>query len=188
MTVKSVLKLACYFLGLDEIAETNTFNTSGSTATTEQKKEIDTLVRCLNLVVQEIATNYVFVTNQKEISFKNGKISLNEIDENFLETISLTVNDRKIKFKEMMNSLFANVQNAIITYRKYPETLSMDDDCPNFNCKIAEKTIAYGVAMEYSFINSLSDEATIFENRYKQDLLTSMRKNSEKKLKCRRWL
>lgn len=188
MTVKSVLKLACYFLGLDEIAECNVFDDSGNTPTTEQEKEIKTLVRCLNLVLQEIATSYVNVINEKQICFSNGKIPLNEIDENFLETISLTCNNKKIKFKEMMDNLYADVEKAVIVYRKYPNLVEINDMCPTFNCKIAEKTLAYGVSMEYSFVNTLSDEASIFENRYKSDLLIASRKNSEKKLKIRRWL
>ena len=123
----------------------------------------------------------------KKLGLKNNEIELSKIDENFLETISLTVNGSKIKFKTMIGSLFANAESAEIIYRKYPETLTIDSDCPCFDNRVALKTLALGTAMEYSFLNSLSDEASIFENRYKQDLLIAMRKNSEKRVKTRRW-
>lgn len=188
MTVKSVLKMACYFLGLDEIAETNVLSTSGLSPNSQQNKEIDILLRCLNLVVQDIATSYINLLNKKTITFKNNEIPLSEIDENFLEAISVSVNGSKIKFKTMIGSLYANAENAEIIYRKYPENLTIEDNCPCFDNRVALKTLALGTAMEYSFLNSLSDEASIFENRYKQDLLIAMRKNSEKKIKERRWL
>lgn len=188
MTVKSVIKLACLFLGLDEISECNVFNTSGESPTKVEQKEIDTLVRCLNIVLQEIATSFIDVVGEKDVDFKNGKYPLNEIDDKFLEVLYVSVNGKKIKFKEKMDFLFADADSAKVVYRKYPQIVDIDDTCPNFNFKLAEKTLAYGVALEYSFVNSLSDEASIFENRYKNDLLIATRKNGEKRLKCRRWL
>ena len=185
MTVKEILKLAIIFLGYDEIIDTNIFD--GETqASEEDNKLISTLLRCLNLVVEEIATDYLPIIKVKNVTFQNGKIALSDISENLMEIISVKRNGN-IDFSEDNEYLYANIDRADVMFRKYPDKLSLNDDCSEFLKKLPARVIAYGVAMEYCFISTLSDEASIWEKRYKDGLLVLSRKNSERKLPRWRW-
>ena len=53
--------------------------------------------------------------------------------------------------------------------------------------KISARILAYGVASEYCFLEMLYDDATLWENRYKNALLCAQRKKGELKLKKRGW-
>ena len=185
MTVKEILKLAIIFLGYDEVLDTNIFD--GETQPSEDnEKLISVLERCLNLTIEEIATDYIPIIKTKEVIFKNGKVALNEINENLMEVISVKRNGN-VEFYEDNEFLYANIDRADVIFRKYPEKLKITDDCDEFLRKLPARVIAYGVAMEYSFITTLSDEATIWEKRYKDGLLVLSRKNSERKLPRWRW-
>ncbi|MEG1751454.1 MAG: hypothetical protein RR140_03640 [Clostridia bacterium] len=190
MTAKEIIELSAEFLGLDELLATNVFVTTGTAPTSEQLKEVNTLIRCLNLVLDEIATEFFPITKNKNIQFVNGEKLINEIDVNMLEIISLQNNDgTKIRFRADADKIYANTETANVNYRSRPiSILELTNNCDQFGLKLTKRIFAYGVAMEFSFINSLTDDATIWENRFKNSLLTQVRKNSEKQLPQRRWL
>ena len=58
MTIKSILKTACIFLQKDELLSVQSLDGT-ETETDEQTKELSHLLRCLNLVLSEIATDYI---------------------------------------------------------------------------------------------------------------------------------
>ena len=76
-----------------------------------------------------------------------------------------------------------------IFYRYQPDEISsLEDELENFSNKVTEKIFAFGVAMEYCFIQGLYDDAQIWEKRFKDALLIRASKKSNMKLPARRWI
>lgn len=187
MTVKNILKMAIIFLGLDELLATNIFSENGTEPTEYEQKTLDELIRCLNLVLEEIATEYVPIKDEKEVVFINKLCDISSIDEKFFEAISVSVNGKNIDFLERDNFLIANASKAVVRYKKYPEELDISSSFSLFNKRLSPRIVAYGVSMEYSFIKTLSDEGAIWEKRYRDGLNSISTEKKGKRLPRLRW-
>ena len=189
MKTKQVLSLACMFLGKEELLECEYFTKTNDYNLTEgEAKELDYLKRCLYLITNEISTDYLSIYAEKNIEFSSGKLEIEKIDSNIYEIIKITdTNGKNIKFKIYDNVVYANVQSAIIKYTKFAKNVELDGECEDFSGRIPDRVLAYGVAMEYSFISSLFDDATIWESRYKNALLILANKKTNIIMPKRSW-
>lgn len=182
MQVKDIIKLACSFTeneGLVSGIENNNL-------TSAQSLIVDSLVNCFNLVNNEIATQYIpylkkesFQTSSFKVYFSSFTGSINEI---------ISVKDSKgknIKYKIFDDYIVALANEVEIVYSVKPQTLSLSS---TFTSLIPERVYAYGIAREYYFIQTLFDDANIWENRFKDSLKVLSRKKSEILMPSRRWL
>lgn len=189
MTVKNVLKAVCVFLQKDELLETNLFDGENE-PTEDQTKEVGHLVRCLNLVLSEISTDYIPLLKTEDIVSTDGKILLSRFSKNVLDVHKI-VNKFNLtqQFKTFSNYFETAPGELKITYSYEPEKLSeLTDLIDEFSQRVGERIIAYGVAMEYCFICGLHDDASIWEKRFKDGLLIAARKKSTIRLPKRRWI
>lgn len=188
MTVKNIIKNVCVFLQKDELLELTTFG--GAVAPTEtQSKDLNHLVRCLNLVYNEIASDYIPLLNKETFIPENGRVYYSDFSKKLLDIKK--VEDKfgyKTNYKLFPDYLETIDGEIKITYSYEPEEISsIDDSIESFSEKITERVVAYGVAMEYCFICGLHDDASIWEKRFKDGILISARKKSEIRLPRRRW-
>lgn len=189
MNIKNVIKTACLFLGKEDLE--NTVALGGQTAESASDiKELNMLLRCFNLVYSEIANDYVSLLHTEDITTDNGKIDYSNLSKNLLEVKSLTdQNGYRVNYVLYPGHILTKVDKVIITYSYEPDALkSYEDEILEFSKKVCERTLAYGVAMEYCFISGLYDDAQIWEKRFKDALLVKNRKKSEMRLPKRRWI
>lgn len=188
MQVKDILKLSCSFLGKEELLDTSYFNEQGNELTDDLANDLNKMLLCLNNVTEEIATDYLPLLKQKEVTFVNGKISAQDIDNNIFSIVSIkTKSGKNLKYKYLKDEIICVVTNAIITYKVYPNTLELNGNAESFGGRLSARILAYGVASEYAYMEMLYDDATIWENRFKNALLYSSEKKGELNLKSRRW-
>ncbi len=184
MTVKDILKLVCEFVGEKEI-----LNKLSSDSFTEREQEkLDTMVRCFNLVNEEIASDYLPFLTTEEISVKNSIINFSQLKQKVVHVYE--VKNRfgfNLKFKLFPE--FVEVQGCAksITYSFLPATLTLNDEVA-FMCGLSARVYAYGVASEYLLVDGLGEEADIWEERFKQSLFMLSRKHGEHIMPKRRWL
>ena len=189
MTTKQVLRLSCMFLGKEELLNCGYFTESGEELSPENIKDLDMLKRCLYLITNEISTDYLPIYAKKEVEFCFGELPLSSIDDKVYEIVKITdIEGKNIKFKIYDNVIMANASKANVVYTKFAKDVTLDGECEDFSGKIPDRVLAYGVAMEYCFISSLFDEASIWENRYKNSLLVQSRNKHNAVMPKRRWL
>ena len=189
MSTKQILKLVATFLGKEELLECSYFTESEDTLTDEQTKELDILLRCLNLVVSEISTEYLPIYHEKEVTFSDGKLLLSEIDKDLFQICSLKDQfGNNVKFRIFDSHIKANVTNATVVYTVFASACTLEGNVDEFCVKIPDRVFAYGTAMEYSFISSLFDDAQIWGSRYKNSLLSISSKKHNVVMPKRRWL
>lgn len=209
MKVKDVISLACVFLNKQELLETSLFvaedasnspisevsttQTESETQTVasptdEERKEIDLLVRCLNLVVGEICCDYIPLVEREVVEVENGKFEFSNLNKIAMEILAIR-NEAGDKIRCKLNPSFVALPNGKyeIEYSFVPAALTLDDDMPSFYCRVPDRVFAYGVAMEYSLLSSLYDEMDIWQTRFRDGLEIATQKHSEKRLPRRGW-
>ncbi len=184
MTVKDILTLVCEFVGEREISKKIA---AGGVLTTSEQEKVDCLTRCFNLVNQEIASDYLpFLTKESVdcesiLNFSDLKkqvVHVYEIKNRF---------GMNLKFRLFPNFAEINGHARSVTYSFLPDELTLEStvDAP---CNLSARIYAYGVASEYLLIDGLSEDAEIWENRFKESLFMLSRKHGEHVLPKRRWI
>ena len=189
MTTKQVLEQVAVFLGKEDLLACPYFTNSEEEINDADAKELDMLLRCLNLIVGEIATDYLPIYKSKEVVFINNQLRLTDIDENIYQLAKIEDEFAcPVRFKIYDNMIHANVKNAKVFYTSFATKCTLEGEVENFNNLMSPRVLAYGTAMEYSFISSLFDDASIWESRYKNALLVLSNKKYNKVMPKRRWL
>lgn len=183
MEIVNIIKSACVFLQKDELLDLTELGGS-TTSTTAQKKELSMILRCLNLVYNEIASDYIPLIKTEIKIPNNGEILFSTLSEKILDV--KRIEDKyglRVDYKLYPNRILTIDGEVEITYSYEPDELaSFSSNMESFSEKLTERVVAYGVAMEYSFISGLHDDASIWETRFKDGLLIAVRKKSEMRL------
>lgn len=189
MKTKQVLETTAMFLGKEDLLSCSYFTDSDENISEENQKDLDMLLRCLNLITSEISTEYLPIYKTKSITFCDNICKLSTVDENIYQIVKLEDKyGNSIRFKIIGDELRANATKCQITYTSFAEKTTLDGDVETFSNVLPERVLAYGTAMEYSFISSLYDDASMWESRYKNSLLSISQKRHNMVMPKRRWL
>lgn len=188
MEIVNIIKNACIFLQKTELLDVSELG-GEKTATDEQVKDLSLLLRCLNLVYNQVATDFIPLINTEKFISTNGEILLSSFNKNILDVRRIEdkygIKANYILYPDKIMTIDGEVS---VTYSYEPESLeALDDEMESFSEKVTERVMSYGVAMEYSFISGLHDDAAIWETRFKDGLKIAVRKKSEMRLPPRRW-
>lgn len=188
MKVKEILKNVCIYLGKEELLASNYFESDGQELTENLQKDLNKILKCYNFITSEIASDYLPILKSKEITLKNGEIDVFDIDDSIQEIVSIkNKNGKNLKYKYLGNKIICLATNVEVLYKVYPKEVGLEDEGESFGGRLSARILAYGVASEYCYQEMLYDDASIWENRYKNALLSGMRKKGEIKLKSRGW-
>lgn len=183
MKVKDIIIKACDFVGKDDLA-------SALLAGTELSDEVialqDKMVKCFNLIREEIASEYQPILQVENFVVKNFKLELNSFSNDVLEIYSIKDRyGRNVHYKIFDGYIFVCGKEVEVIYSTPAKQLTIDDD---FTSSLPERIFAYGVAREYYFINNLYEDANIWEERFKGSLQIMLRRKSEVKVPRRSWI
>ncbi len=185
MKVKEIICLVCDFVGEKELQKK--LSTESPTFSEREQEKIDIMLRCFNLVNQEIASEYIpFLTNEN-ISVKNSILNFSSLSKNLINVYS--VKNRygvNLKFKLFSNYIEIVGNASSITYSYLPDVLNIDDEVEKVR-GLTGRIYAYGVASEYLLIDGISEDAEIWEERFKQSLFVIGSKKGEHLLPKRGW-
>lgn len=189
MKAKEILKNVCVYLGKEELLESNVFNENGEELTEQARKEFNKMLISLNFLLEDIASDYIPLLKEKEITFTNGEIDVHEIDQNIQEIVGIKSKlGRNLTYKYIGSKIICIATNAIVTYKIYPNVVEgYNDEVEDFGGRLSSRVLAYGVASDYCLMDMLYDDSSIWEHRFKNALLVNMRKKGEIKLKKRGW-
>lgn len=154
-----------------------------------ENKELNLLKDCVNLVCNAIACDYINVTKSKLVNNIRGEIAYNDITNDRIYKILKVKNvyGDRIPFRITDNGIECDKGNVSITYSYFPKEYGFDDVIDVFKTKITERVFAFGVCSEYLYILGNSDDASIFEDRFKNAMRNIVRKQNEIVMPKRRW-
>lgn len=195
MTVKDVVELSAVFLQLEDVLSTSEFSSSinaNSNSVVEVNdlttRNLNLLIRCTDLVLKEVATDFIPI-RKKEIILTNEKeIEFSSFSSPVLKIIDVKQNGKSIKYKIFSTHIELSKCGEIeVIYNAIPSTVkTLGANIDEVSNLVSQRILAYGVAKEYCYISSLYDEATMWEEKFK-NAISSITKSVSKRVKARRW-
>lgn len=185
MTVKEILILACEFIGEKELA--GKISSSEDLNDAENAK-LQTLLSCFNLVNQEIASDYLPFLKREEVQVVDGKIFFSALSEQVVNVYEVKSKfGFSLSFKNFPSFIEVDGSAKTIVYSYIPEDMELTDTVEFFN-GLSARVYAYGIASEFLLVSGVSDDAEIWEERFKESLFVLSRKRGEHRLPKRSFL
>ena len=193
MLVKDIAAQAAFLLGKQEVSDYLKGDSDVTPEYTEQEekalvKEANTLLRCYNIVENEIALDYLPLTAEETVTSSTGALPYSS----FLHTpvTILSVTDEygnKLPFTIFPEYVKTHKGTAVITYAYSPRTKAMEDGS-EYGARVPERLLSYGVACEYCLVSGLYDEALLWDKKYKDALLCAHSASRPHVIRSRRWV
>lgn len=182
MQLKEAIQICLTYLG-DEDASIN--------AQTAQHPKLKLLVKCANLVIKEIATEYAPLIEEETVDVVEGRIEYEGLTRKVAEVRKVQDIDSGLTSKFYCAPTHCKlssegVKRAKIVYSYIPLDIDIEEDCP-ISPAVSAKTLALGICAEYSMISGMYEQSVTYSDRFKQDMRTAARKKGEIKIKPRRW-
>lgn len=186
MTVKDIIMLVSEFVGEKELLAK--LKNSDSVFNEREQEKLDIMVGCFNLVNQEIASDYLPYLFKEEVNVENKIVKFSDLNKTVINIFE--VKNRfgmNLQFKVFSNYIEFVGHPKYIVYSYLPEELTLTSQVELFN-GLSARVLAYGIASEYLLVEGLSDDAEIWEERFKESLFILSRKRGEHRLPKRSWL
>ncbi len=187
MTVREVLTMATQFLSIED--EMKDYISSDDY--TSGNKQFLTLYNALNLVYQELASDYYPLTKTQKIDVQNNKIFFSDLGENVLDVLSIksSFDGLSYKFRVCEDYLYVGAKGEVeIVYSYIPTKLFANDSIENFGGRISPRTFALGVVYEYCFVSGLYEDAAMWHKRFCDSIKAGSTKRKNIIIKERGWV
>lgn len=195
MTVKDVVSIVATLLGLTDVSFylVNMYDENGEIVNPSEdvEEEIKFITRLVNLVVGEIAREYVPLKFDEEV-LSNSECEINycALSKNICDVLSVCTDKTKETFN--MYSEFIKVSKPTTYYNvEYCYTHELVNsllDIIDISPLVQPRTIAYGIASEYTVIQGLYDESLMWDKKFLNSLSNSKIKAKNYTFKKRGWL
>ncbi len=189
MIAKDVIKNVATNLGLTDLLNTTLLDGS-KTPDENQTNDVNILISCCNMVINQVASEYVTLKKKTKLTSNTGVIKYSSISTNIIvDILKVKLNGIEVPFYCSVNNLETSPGSLEIEFAYQPANcthINSEIDFNNF--KLSSRVMAYGVTAEYCFINGNYDDALIWDNRFKTSLTNINRARRELKIKERLWM
>ena len=185
MTVKEVIALAAENLGRDDLAA---LANGGAAAGEDGDEELKSLLRCYNLVENEVALDY-FPLRRTETQAADGNfIAYADFERRPVHVEKVLVGGRVARFSVYPDGirLTDGGEAAEITYAYAPSKKEIGDDC---ECAafVSARCLSYGVAGEFCLTSGETGRAATWQRRYYDALRAFGLLKKTLRVRSRRW-
>ncbi len=186
MKLKEAVYYAAMFMQLDNVCAAIE---SGGEADEETAKETDRLIRCANLVLNEAASDYLPLKVTERVSSSGLAVKYTDLNKPIIDLLAVTDKSGKnVPIKQYYDRITLPYEGEFdVTYSYAPETVGLEDELP-YTERLGARALAYGTAGEYAIISGMTDEAVLWDKRFKDALGLASAVKREMKLPKRRWL
>lgn len=183
MTVKEVVLTAATELGVYEEVENYILGVSE-----EGKTKLELLLKCFQIVENELALDYIPLTTEDEIYSATGYIKFDTLSRSAVRIVSVTdASGNEATFKLYADHLVTQAGKVKITYTYTPEEKTLDGQS-DFKLYVSPRLIAYGIAVEYSLVCGMFEEASVWDRKYKEAIEAVYRAHPARRISSRRWV
>lgn len=153
----------------------------------QDDEEINTIVKCINMVISEIASDYLPVEFEEEVEVINGVIPYDNLSKKLINLKNVTKNSTKIDTKMYPNELLVKADSMVrVQYMYMPNAVKLGDII-SLSPKITLMLIVYGVLGEYCLLQGRYEDSSLYDKRYREMLKIACRVTKEIKLKHGWW-
>lgn len=176
MQVENVIKQALLRLGIDDRYAMDNLP--------EDDSVINALIRCINVVISEIASDYIEVRKVEKFTITSGVILYDNFAERLINVRKVTGDGGgKVVFKLYPSYLKVEaIGDVVVEYCYLPKTVGLGDSI-ELSPKVTELLMLNGVLGEYCMINGRYEDSMIYDKRYREMLKIATLPTREIKLK-----
>ena len=179
-TVKEILCTAAELIGRGDLAREAEKGSSSS-------EELSLLLRCYNLVENEVALDYFPLKKQETVNTRTGKIYYTELSQTPVSVIKAEMKGGEIGFKLYPDYIEVSVSGDVaVTYVYAPaaKQLAGNAEC---DARVAARVLAYGAAAEFLVGCGRFTEAAVFDKKYRDALRAAGSVRRTLSVHARRW-
>lgn len=153
----------------------------------EAQKQSRLLQRCANLVVSEIAAEYVPLKAEQNFTTEDGNIRYSLFEKKPVNIYSVKKSGFSCRFKLYPSEIITESGSVTVSFSYMPDNAEADGELEFEEGKINSRIIAYGTAAEYCIISGMYEEAVIWDKRYKDSLLCAVKSQKPIQIRERLW-
>ena len=153
MKIKEIIELSARISDNEKVCD---YLTKGASEYDDQgaEKETELYLRCLNIVISELAVDYSAFRIKEKISTESGIIEYSSLSENAIEIISVVDEyGNKLAYKLTPTYLKTTPNTVTIEYTYIPKSFKLDGEVELSNKKVTLSLMASGVAGEYVLVS-----------------------------------
>ena len=145
------------------------------------------LLKCFNLVENELALDYLPLFAEQKVVNENGKVDFLLLQKNAVRIVSVKNEaGESVKFRLFPKYLETPKGALTIVYSYIPPEKQMGDESDYVTLSV--RLFAYGMAMNYALLMGLYEEAAVWEKKYKEALEAAYRIRGAAVVRSRRWV
>lgn len=178
MKLKEVIEICLTYLGDEDPT------ISSSTKTTAK---IKLLVKCANIVMKEIASGYLPLTESKTCVVKDGEVEYSMLDHRVREILGVKSKGNEVAWEALPSKLKTDAEGEVeIKYCYLPSDVDLEGEC-DVNVRVSPVCLALGACAEYCLIDGAYEQAVMMNDKFMDAIAVACRNNREKKVKGRVW-
>lgn len=182
MTVKEAILLAADEIGAGERVR-DYFENSAETG----KKETETLLRCFNIVENELALDYLPLYAEEDVRTETGAVRYIELTYPVVRVLRVTDEwGNALPFKLFPEYLKTQPGLIRLAYTYTPKEKTAEENS-DYVLQASPRLFAYGMASEYCLACGLYEEGAAWDKKYKDALAAAYRSRPSRVMRSRRW-
>ena len=183
MTVKEIIEAAALELGI--FSTVHAYLENGDET---GKQKCENLLRCFNIVENELALDYLPLNAEDEFESETGVIYYTQFEHSVVRIIAVEDEwGNAVPFKLFPKYLKTQNGKVRVVYSYTPKEKKLDENS-DFTLQASVRLFSYGVATEYALANGLFEEATVWDKKYKDAVQAAYQLRPCKKIQSRRWV
>ena len=190
MTVKEVVTLAAGCLGREDLIAA--IAKTASTLTSDEKLELDSLLRCYNFVENEVALDYCPLTNEETVSIFDDTISYSNLKRKPVNIRKVVCGGTVQRFKIYPTCIGlpdGYAGKASVQYDYAPnEKKSLESTCEFSENTLSARLLALGVAAQYCLVNGETGRAAVWDKKFRDALRAKNLLRKTVMIRSRRWV
>ncbi len=182
MTVIECIKATATELGIGERVRAYLEGIS-----TEGGAEVNELLRCFNLVENELALDYLPLFAEEDIVTETGAVYFSALENKPVRVTEVRdVNGDSLAFRLFPEYMKTEAGRITVRYAYAPEEKELTGES-DFKLFASVRLFAYGMASEYLTAHGLFEEGAVWDKKYKEAIATAYRSKPARRIASRRW-
>ena len=185
MKVKEVLALAAANLGREDLVA-QIGDCAGDPA-----GELSSLLRCYNLVENEIALDYFPLKHEECVAVEGAAVEYSALSFAPVAVHTVTGKNGRLAFEMRPARLLLpdlrGEEEVTVSYSYSPAEKEWDGEC-EFGENISARLLSFGVACEFCLTHGQYAEAATWEKRYREALRAASTPRRSLAVRSRRWI
>lgn len=184
MKLKAAVVDSAVMLGLDEVVVALE---SDETPTGDVADEINRLVRCANLVAGELASDLMPLKTREKLTF-SPSAAYTAFSHAPIDIYSVTdERGNAVRFREFFDRAEVSENGDYeVEYSYAPAAAGLDDEMPY--PALPPFVLAQGIAREYCVISGMTEEASVWDQRFNASVAARVRPKKEVRVRRRAWV